>query len=158
MACKPISHGKKITDLKSGSSQQGLQPVSLPRETFTTIKRDHFGKRIGFVVSKDVFWYLIKFKLLFATPFLHSIVGGIGVKEHFEVNVCPLAVRLTHRLFKKVMVFFFPQRAHEYEGEVGEVELGFRGEPPYIKTEYYFNEWNLTVCRMKIPYKMIQLR
>lgn len=54
-------------------------------------------------------------------------VGGIGVKEHFEVNVCPLAVRLTYRLFKKVMVFFFPQRAHEYEGEVGEVELGFRG-------------------------------
>ncbi|RMX38549.1 hypothetical protein pdam_00010221 [Pocillopora damicornis] len=54
-------------------------------------------------------------------------VGGIGVKEHFEVNVCPLAVRLTHRLFKKVMVFFFPQREHEYEGEVGEVELGFRG-------------------------------
>ena len=80
------------------------------------------------------------------------------MKEHFEVNVCPLAVRLTHRLFKKVMVFFFPQRAHEYEGEVGEVELGFRGEPPYIKTEYYFNEKNLTVCRMKIPYKMIQLR
>ena len=74
------------------------------------------------------------------TPFLHSIVGGIGVKEHFEVNVCPLAVRLTHRLFKKVMVFFFPQRAHEYEGEVGEVELGFRGESPYIKTEYYFKE------------------
>ena len=56
-----------------------------------------------------------------------STVGGIGVKEHFEVNVCPLAVRLTHRLFKKVMVFFFPQREHEYEGEVGEVELGFRG-------------------------------
>ena len=82
----------------------------------------------------------MKFKLLFATPFFHVIVGGIGVKEHFEVNVCPLAVRLTHRLFKKVMVFFFPQRAHEYEGEVGEVELGFRGEPPYIKTEYYFNE------------------
>ncbi|XP_020627121.1 protein KIAA0100-like isoform X2 [Orbicella faveolata] len=54
-------------------------------------------------------------------------VGGIGVKEHFEVNVCPLAVRLTYRLFKKVMVFFFPQRAHEYEAEVGEVDLGFRG-------------------------------
>lgn len=54
-------------------------------------------------------------------------VGGIGVKEHFEVNVCPLAVRLTHRLFKKIMVFFFPQRAHEYEGEVAQVELGFRG-------------------------------
>ena len=50
------------------------------------------------------------------------------MKEHFEVNVCPLAVRLTKRLFKKVMVFFFPQRAHEYEGEVGEVELGFRGK------------------------------
>ena len=59
---------------------------------------------------------------------LFVAVGGIGVKEHFEVNVCPLAVRLTYRLFKKVMVFFFPQRAHEYEGEVGQVELGFRGE------------------------------
>lgn len=50
------------------------------------------------------------------------------MKEHFEVNVCPLAVRLTKRLFKKVMVFFFPQRAYEYEGEVGEVDLGFRGQ------------------------------
>ena len=62
-----------------------------------------------------------------ASSIFFSTVGGIGVKEHFEVNVCPLAVRLTYRLFKKVMVFFFPQRAHEYEGEVGEVDLGFRG-------------------------------
>ena len=61
-------------------------------------------------------------------------MGGIGVKEHFEVNVCPLAVRLTHRLFKKVMAFFFPQRAHEYEAELEEVSLGLRGNHAWQST------------------------
>lgn len=43
------------------------------------------------------------------------------------MNVCPLAVRLTHRLFKKVMVFFFPHRAHEYEAEQEDLGLDWRG-------------------------------
>lgn len=54
-------------------------------------------------------------------------VAGIGIKEHLEVNVCPLSVGLTHRLFSKIMVFFFPQRAHEYESEVTDVDLIYRG-------------------------------
>ncbi|XP_078363340.1 bridge-like lipid transfer protein family member 2 isoform X2 [Oculina patagonica] len=70
-------------------------------------------------------------------------VGGIGVKEHFEVNVCPLAVRLTKRLFKKVMVFFFPQRAYEYEGEVGEVDLGFRGMEVEDKDVFSYDDEEL---------------
>ncbi|EDV29316.1 uncharacterized protein TRIADDRAFT_51504 [Trichoplax adhaerens] len=37
-------------------------------------------------------------------------VGGISVKEHFEVNVVPLAVRLTNHLYKNFMKFFFPHR------------------------------------------------
>ena len=54
-AFKPISHKKTMNDENSGSSQQGLQAVSLPRETFATIKRYLSGKHIGFVVSKDFF-------------------------------------------------------------------------------------------------------
>jgi len=83
-----------------------------------------FGLRWGFprLYKLNKFVFLFLFVCLFS-----SAVGGIGVKEHFEVNVCPLAVRLTHRLFKKIMVFFFPQRAYEYEGEAAQVELGFRG-------------------------------
>ncbi|XP_068677612.1 bridge-like lipid transfer protein family member 2 isoform X2 [Montipora foliosa] len=71
-------------------------------------------------------------------------VGGIGVKEHFELNVCPLAVRLTHRLFKKVMVFFFPQREHEYEGEGGQVELGFRGMEVEDKDLFIFEDEDIS--------------
>ncbi|CAB3977815.1 Hypothetical predicted protein [Paramuricea clavata] len=46
-----------------------------------------------------------------------SPVGGIGVKDHFEVNLCPLNVALTHRLYTLMMGYFFPGRAHEYVRE-----------------------------------------
>lgn len=36
-------------------------------------------------------------------------VAGIMVKEHFEVNVCPIAVRLTHKLVTNLEAFFFPK-------------------------------------------------
>ncbi|XP_028400324.1 protein KIAA0100-like [Dendronephthya gigantea] len=49
-----------------------------------------------------------------------SPVGGIGVKDHFEVNLCPLNVALTHRLYKLFMAYFFPGRAHEYVREAVE--------------------------------------
>lgn len=53
-------------------------------------------------------------------------MAGIGIKEHLEVNVCPLSVNITHRLYNKVMVFFFPQRAHEYESDVTDVDLLYK--------------------------------
>ena len=34
-------------------------------------------------------------------------VAGIMVKEHFEINVCPIAVRLTYKLVSHLESFFF---------------------------------------------------
>ncbi|XP_027718336.1 protein KIAA0100 homolog [Vombatus ursinus] len=48
-------------------------------------------------------------------------VGGISVKEHFEVNVVPLTIQLTHQFFHRMMGFFFPGRSMEDE-EVGDEE------------------------------------
>ena len=44
-------------------------------------------------------------------------MGGISVKENFEVNVVPLTIQLSSRFFKKTMAFFFPGRHVEKEKE-----------------------------------------
>ena len=36
-------------------------------------------------------------------------VAGISVKEHLEVNVVPLTVRLTSRFYQTMQDFFFPK-------------------------------------------------
>ncbi|XP_062591853.1 protein hobbit-like [Saccostrea cucullata] len=49
-------------------------------------------------------------------------VGGIAVKEHFEVNVVPLQIQMTYQFYKTVMEFFFPDKNIETEGPDGETE------------------------------------
>ena len=57
-------------------------------------------------------------------------VAGIMVKDHFEVNVCPIAVRLTHKLFVNLESFFFPKNLPVVESseQNNEFQLGIRGE------------------------------
>lgn len=43
-------------------------------------------------------------------------VGGIAVKEHFEVNVVPIRIQMTFQFYKTVMGFFFPDKNIETEG------------------------------------------
>lgn len=48
-------------------------------------------------------------------------VGGIAVKEHFEVNVVPIRIQMTFQFYKTVMGFFFPDKNIETEGQGKEV-------------------------------------
>ena len=42
-----------------------------------------------------------------------TIVGGISVKEHFEINVIPLAVKISEKFYNAIEKFFFPKKTPE---------------------------------------------
>ncbi|KAK3084827.1 hypothetical protein FSP39_019738 [Pinctada imbricata] len=44
-------------------------------------------------------------------------VGGIAVKEHFEVNVAPMQIQMTYQFYKTVMGFFFPDKNIETDDQ-----------------------------------------
>ena len=59
---------------------------------------------------------------------VQSPVAGISVREHFEVNVCPIAVRLTHRFYHYVMSFFFSRKVDKIDQADGpEFDAGNKG-------------------------------
>ena len=42
--------------------------------------------------------------------FFYILVGGISVKEHFEINVIPLTVKISERFYNAIEKFFFPKK------------------------------------------------
>ena len=51
-------------------------------------------------------------------------VAGIMVKDHFEVNVCPIKVQISHKLFHQMESFFFPRNIVVENAEQLEFKMG----------------------------------
>eukprot|EP00794_Sanderia_malayensis_P014359 gene14357-15855_t len=58
---------------------------------------------------------------------VQSPVAGISIREHFEVNLCPIAVRLTHKFYHYLMKFFFPKRSVD-QLDAPEFDMGVKGK------------------------------
>lgn len=58
-------------------------------------------------------------------------VGGIPVKEHFEVNVAPIQIQMTYQFYKAVMEFFFPDKNMDTDDDD---ELDVKGAKKEKKT------------------------
>ncbi|KAK9512988.1 hypothetical protein O3M35_001284 [Rhynocoris fuscipes] len=53
-------------------------------------------------------------------------VGGISVKEHFEINLAPLTIGLTKKFYNKMLKFCFPERETEESDMSEDGESGKR--------------------------------
>ena len=63
-------------------------------------------------------------------------VAGIMIKDHFEVNVCPIAVRLTHKFVMNMESFFFPKSSSSNDNTEQAEVLGVRGNLSLFGTKY----------------------
>ncbi|BFZ05396.1 hypothetical protein BsWGS_08435 [Bradybaena similaris] len=62
-------------------------------------------------------------------------VGGIPVKEHFEVNVAPIQIQMTYQLYKAVMEFFFPDKNVDTDDAEDEVDVKIKKDKKTIKKD-----------------------
>lgn len=51
-------------------------------------------------------------------------VGGISVKEHFEINVVPIAIAITKKFYSTMLRFCFPENISDPDGELDEATGG----------------------------------
>ena len=71
---------------------------------------------------------------------VQSPVAGINVREHFEVNVCPIAVRLTHRFYHYLMSFFFTRKFERPDQTDGmDFDIGTKGWYDFFEICGYFH-------------------
>lgn len=62
-------------------------------------------------------------------------VGGISIKEHFEVNVVPLTIQMTARFYSTVMAFFFPGKHMESDDSGNKLKFWTWS---FVKIHYFF--------------------
>jgi len=57
-------------------------------------------------------YFTINYELFFREK---APVGGISVKDHFEINLVPLTLGFTHTFLTKILAFCFPEKANNPE-------------------------------------------